>query len=139
MEHIETTPATSTHIETTATMPTNTPVKVWYVIVDNENTPLGKPLSLYDVINFDDVHDLLLAIKCGPYQAMLRDINIVDMEVWECPTLSLEGHGASDIEGLMKTLTLSEGSDGNHNIGGWEPVANLRLQKYQPLVIRVTL
>ena len=140
-EHIETAPATSmAHIASPADPATSdTPVNdIWYIVIDNENTPLGQPIPLYDVAGFT-VHQLLVEIKSGPYQAKLEDVNIMDLEVWECPTLSLEGHGRYDVEGLMKSLTLSRGSDSNRDIGGWEPVVHLHLQKYQPLVIRVTL
>ena len=142
-EHIETAPATSmAYVETSATLvglaTSDTPVTdIWIILIDNENTPLGRPLCLYNVIKFN-VDQLLLEIISGPYQAKLKNVNILDIEVWECPTLSLEGHCLNDIEGLVKSLTLSRVGDSNREVGVWEPVAGLRLSKYQPLVIRVT-
>ena len=130
------------YIETSATLAgpatSDIPViDVWIILIDNENTPLGRPLCLYDVMNFN-VDQLLVEILNGPYQAKLKDINILDLEVWECPTLSLEGHGPNDIEGLVKPLMLSRVGDSNREVAVWEPVAGLQLSKYQPLVIRVT-
>ena len=125
-------------IETTATG--DTPTDIWYIIIDSENKPFGEPLSLYVGHNVDfNVKRLLAEIMEGPYKDIFNNINPRNIEVWQCPTLSLEGRHYDDIEGLVGPLTLikGEGSDGNR-VGRWELVGGLHLQTYQPLLIKVT-
>jgi hypothetical protein len=60
------------------------------------------------------------------------------MEVWKCNCLTLCGIDPDGIDNLVGSLKLSsdEDSDG-WKVVGWVQVLELRLQEYEPLVVKV--
>jgi hypothetical protein len=112
-------------------------IEVWYILINSDNTPFGEALPVIVRHNGKIVH-LKKNIKEGDYEESFAHVNITEMEVWRCPSLTLCDLRPDGIPELVKNLTFSsdENSDG-WELAGWDSVMELQLQEYEPLVVRV--
>jgi hypothetical protein len=111
--------------------------EVWYILTDMDNTLIGQPHSeLLDPEK--SILRLLFKIKEGPYKENLERVNVTDMEVWRCSSLSLDGLDPDEIGELVGNLKLStdEDSDGK-KLAHWGLVGDLHLGDREPLIVRV--
>jgi hypothetical protein len=140
--HTDHTPATATDpSHTSHTPPTMAHIEdkqvVWYILVDFDNIPFGDPLLVY-LGHDESILQLKMRIKEGEYKDKLAHVNAANMEVWKCKSLTLRGVRHDGIDNLVGRLKFSsdEDSDGQ-KLAHWDLVIDLRLQKNEPLVVRV--
>src|SRR6266849_3529943 len=108
-------------------------VSVWYILIDHNNKLFGEPNKVNLAYNADTLR-LKEEIKEGPYKKGLTRVNITDMEVWRFEAFTLRGTNPKEIGGLVERLFTS---GGGQEVGVWEPVIELRLGEYEPMIVRV--
>jgi hypothetical protein len=133
-----TTAPAGTHTHTDDTPATMAHIRVWYILIGPDNKPFGKPFRVHVLDDKYDILELREDIKKGPYKEDLAHVNVNEMEVWRCQSLTLLGLDPDGIGELVRNLKLSrdEDSDGK-KVGGWTQVMSLKLDEYEPLVVRV--
>jgi hypothetical protein len=122
----------ASHTATGHTPATMADIKVWYILMDENNVPFGDPFPEY-LRHDDDIHKLK-KIKEGPYDDNLALVNITNMDVWKCNSLTLRGINPDEIKELVGNLEFPR--DGQ-KLGGWLLATELGLQEYQLLVVKV--
>jgi hypothetical protein len=123
----------ASHTATGHTPATMADIKVWYILMDENNVPFGDPHPVY-LRHDDDILKLKEKIKEGPYDDNLALVKITDMDVWKCNSLTLRGINPDGIKELVGNLEFPR--DGQ-KLGVWLPATELGLQEYQPLVVKV--
>jgi len=130
-------PAPAIHTPTGQTPATMADIKVWYILVNHNLMPFGEPVRVnlgYD----EDVLQLKMEIKKWEDKENNNHVNIADMEVWKCHSLTLRHVEPDSVAGLIHNMTFSSDADSHaRKLGGWVQVKDLQLQDFEPLVVIV--
>jgi hypothetical protein len=112
-------------------------IEAWYILIDSDDIPFGEPHPVYLGHN-DKIARLKTGIKDGPYKESLAHVNVTEMEVWKCRSLTLNGIGLDGIGELVGNLKLSQDEDSDcQKVSPWTRVMGLLLQEDEPLVVRI--